>query len=104
MTTLCRDIFRTQNLDEYGIAPPINEHVLSLPPLNYILALLAALISTSFICYSFRRRTRLERRFSNENHRLSDASDDVPYQRLEDLEQERERQLIASTMSLLGLD
>jgi beta-glucosidase len=104
MTTLCRDIFRTPNLDEYGIAPPVNQHVVSYPPLNYILALLAGLISTGFICFSFRRRTRIERRFTNVSHSPPNIADDVPYQRLENLQQERERQLIASTLSLLGLD
>ena len=104
MTALCRDIFHTPNLDEYGIAPRVNENVVSLPPMTYILALLAALVSTSFISYSFRRRTRLERRLSHENRRPIDEADDIPYQRLEDLDKERERQLIASTMSLIGLD
>ena len=106
MTTICRDVFHSQNLDEYGIGPSVTRHVASLPPLTHVLALLAALLSTSFICYSFRRRTRLERQLpvSNVIEHSTDSMDELPYQRLEDLETEREHQLITSTMSLLGLD
>jgi hypothetical protein len=103
MTTLCRDIFRTHNLDEYGIGPQTHTFVDS-PPTNYILALLAGLISSLYFLYIVKKPTG-RHQLSTENYRtISDEPENLSYQQLEDTEQEHDRRLIEDTMSLLGLD
>jgi beta-glucosidase len=102
MTTLCRDVFHSQHLDEYGVGP-MQSHFVSTLPLSYILALIAALISTSFICYSFKREAQTDRQQPTLVNHPTEETDDLNYQPLEDTEKEREREFIESTMSLLGL-
>jgi beta-glucosidase len=110
MTTLCRDIFRTHQLDEYGIGPTTYHKSVTFPPLSSILALFAGLVSVCFIWYTFQRRTKNNRRrilLPNTNHRTTtgvEENENIFYQRLEDTDNERERQFIENTISLLGLD
>jgi beta-glucosidase len=81
MTSMCRDIFSTGQLDEFGNGPSDytskrqGAHI----PLSYPLALLAALISTVYIVYALSGRPR------RANIGIRDL---FVYRRLEDEEQE----------------
>ena len=53
MTTLCRDIFRSGQMDEFGAGPRVREvgsH--GQPPVSYALALLSGLLSSLLIMYA----------------------------------------------------
>jgi beta-glucosidase len=103
MTALCRDIFRTDKMDEYGMGPLDNSSI-AFPPLSYILALLAGLVSSLFFMYSLRKRSGLGQVPRPSDHHDNDDPGCAPYHRLEESDQEKDRQLIEDTMSLLGLD
>jgi beta-glucosidase len=103
MTTFCRDIFRTEKMDEYGVGPLDNASI-AYPPLSYILALLAGLASTLFFMYNLRKRSNVEHASVPCDHRGTDEPGGAPYHRLEDSDLVKDRQLIEDTMSLLGLD
>lgn len=81
MTLMCRDIFSTENLDEFGVGPHASVQGLhSQPPLSYAFALLAGLISSLLVLHALYGRM--------DRHRVRssgvDNEESAPYTRLDD--------------------
>jgi hypothetical protein len=98
MTALCRDIFRTGAMNEYGVGPDPHSHDEAdahvLLPVTYPLALLAGIVSALYFTYSLfgyhsSRTTISGRRRRHEGAGSSHRANELPpeegaYQRLED--------------------
>jgi beta-glucosidase len=77
MTSLCRDIFRTGQLDAYGVGPDGRGHTEQVP-LSFVMALLSALIST------FMFFIQLKTRRSNRQPEYNETALSTPYTPLRD--------------------